>query len=135
MVKQLLTRQLLLGVDAGGTFTDFVYIEIGRENSLRIHKTLYLGIHDKNLNGSDFLATLTVEIFSIKAIAKGFWAKRFEQWMRFNGIGLPQYAPKPARIGITQYEAIFENNVDMIVLTCNFLSIENAETARHAEMG
>ena len=40
MVKQRLTRQLLLGVDAGGTFTDFVCIEIGRENSLRIHKIL-----------------------------------------------------------------------------------------------
>ncbi len=30
----------ILGVDAGGTFTDFVCIESGAENSLRIHKTL-----------------------------------------------------------------------------------------------
>jgi len=30
----------LLGIDAGGTFTDFVCIEVGSENSLRIHKSL-----------------------------------------------------------------------------------------------
>ena len=30
----------ILGVDAGGTFTDFVCIDSGTENSLRIHKTL-----------------------------------------------------------------------------------------------
>ena len=32
--------QVLLGIDAGGTFTDFICIEMGDEVSLRIHKTL-----------------------------------------------------------------------------------------------
>ena len=30
----------ILGIDAGGTFTDFVLIEIGTSISLRIHKSL-----------------------------------------------------------------------------------------------
>ena len=33
-------EQVLLGVDAGGTFTDFVCIQLGEAKSLRIHKTL-----------------------------------------------------------------------------------------------
>lgn len=31
---------MLLGIDAGGTFTDFVYVELGQQVSLKIHKTL-----------------------------------------------------------------------------------------------
>lgn len=35
-----LSSQLLLGVDAGGTFTDFVLVNIGSTVSVKIHKTL-----------------------------------------------------------------------------------------------
>ena len=35
-----MVNQKLLGIDAGGTFTDFVYVELGEKVSLQIHKTL-----------------------------------------------------------------------------------------------
>lgn len=31
---------MLLGIDAGGTFTDFVFVEIGRSVTIEVHKTL-----------------------------------------------------------------------------------------------
>lgn len=35
-----MVKQFLLGIDAGGTFTDFLCVEVGVQESLRIHKTL-----------------------------------------------------------------------------------------------
>ena len=35
-----MTRQILLGIDAGGTFTDFVSVELGERIFLKVHKTL-----------------------------------------------------------------------------------------------
>ena len=62
--------QKLLGVDAGGTFTDFIYIEIREEVSLRVHKALSTpeapqkailrGIEDLGLSGSAQDGTLQI---------------------------------------------------------------------------
>ncbi len=35
-----MTKQMLLGIDAGGTFTDFIFVEIGESVRIDVHKTL-----------------------------------------------------------------------------------------------
>ncbi|HCI88964.1 MAG TPA: hypothetical protein DHV53_10005, partial [Gammaproteobacteria bacterium] len=36
----MLTAKTLLGIDAGGTFTDFICVRIGETTTVSVHKTL-----------------------------------------------------------------------------------------------
>ena len=38
--NQLLTDKIFLGIDAGGTFTDFVALRVGEAVEVEVHKTL-----------------------------------------------------------------------------------------------
>ena len=49
-------------------------------------------------------------------------------------IEMPQYAAKATRIGIAQDVAFFKHDIYMVMATDGPLSIDNAQTTRHAEM-